>query len=47
MGMAWPCEVECLEIVLAWVFELVMVFVGMGFTWFLVSKDGFWCCLAM
>ena len=31
MGMAWPSEVECLEIVLVWVFEFVMVFVGIGF----------------
>lgn len=38
MGMAWPCEVDSLEIVLAWVFELVMVFVGLGFAWVFVFE---------
>ena len=38
MGMAWPCEVDSPEIVLAWVFELVMVFVGLGFAWVFVFE---------
>ena len=42
MGMAWPCEVDSLEIVLAWVFELVMGFVGLGFAWVFVFDSGCW-----